>query len=102
MKQIYAKDIDFYQKILVDRGAVGSYIPSQSGEAYSKADPFFGGQKVFLDFAAWNKLIPSVNYGIYTYEADNAIMAKLADVLNSADVSSVLQDAEKQVKAQIK
>ncbi|NLH36668.1 MAG: extracellular solute-binding protein, partial [Thermotogaceae bacterium] len=31
LKKIYARDSSFYQKILVDRGAVGTWLPAQNG-----------------------------------------------------------------------
>jgi lactose/L-arabinose transport system substrate-binding protein len=102
LAQIYGKDVDFYQKILVDRGAVGSFIPSQSGSAYSQPDPFFGGQKVFADFGKWMQEIPGVNYGMYSYEADNIIMSKMADVVAGKDVKEVLKEIDTQVASQIK
>ncbi|MCX7772487.1 MAG: ABC transporter substrate-binding protein, partial [Clostridia bacterium] len=101
LKQIYCKDVDFYQKILVDRGAVGSYLPSQTGEAYVKADEFFGGQKVFSDFSNYMKQIPSVEFGSYTYEADAAIAAILPAVYNGGDVATLLKDAQAQLESSI-
>ncbi len=41
LNTVYGSNVDFYQDILVDRGAVGSYAPSQSGSAYVKEDEFF-------------------------------------------------------------
>jgi lactose/L-arabinose transport system substrate-binding protein len=92
---------DFYQQILVDRGAVGSFLPAASGEAYAKADEFFGGQVVFGDFAKWMDQIPSLNYGLYTYEADSAIMAQMPAVYDGGSVQDALKAAEDQVKSLI-
>jgi lactose/L-arabinose transport system substrate-binding protein len=44
LNEIYAKDSDFYQDILVKQGAVGSLLSVRSGAAYSEKDAFFGGQ----------------------------------------------------------
>lgn len=103
LNSIYAKDNDFYQKILVSNGAVGTYIPAQSGSAYSKPDEFFSGQKVYSDFSEWMKKIPSINYGQYTYEADSAIFALMPDIFsNKLSVDDALKKAEEQLKNQIK
>ncbi|SKA79834.1 lactose-binding protein [Caloramator quimbayensis] len=102
LNKIYAGDNDFYQKILVDRGAVGTYMPAQGGEAYSKEDAFFGNQKVYTDFSGWIGNIPAVNYGLYTYEADAAIMAVMPDVYSGKlTVDAALKKAEDQLKNQI-
>lgn len=103
LNKTYGADVDFYQKILVDKGAVGSYIPAQSGASYSSGDPYFGGQKVFTDFSGWMKAIPSINYGLYTYEADGAIFAVAKDFFSGkSSVEDVLKKAEDQLKNQIK
>ena len=92
-------DADFYQEILVERGAVGSYLPAASGSAYSAADEFFGGQVVFSDFSKWMDMIPALNYGKSTYEADAAIMAVMPGVYGGDDIMEALKMAEEQVKS---
>ncbi len=102
LNKVYAGDNDFYQKILIDRGAVGSYMPAQGGASYAADDAFFGGQKVYTDFSEWMKKIPSINYGLYTYEADSAIFSVMPDVYSGAlSVEDALKKAEDQLKNQI-
>lgn len=102
LKATFAADEDFYQKILVGQGAVGSYLPSQDGVAYAEPDPFFGGQKIFADFAAWMVKIPPVNYGLFTYEADSALMAMMPEYLaGKINLDTALKRAEDQLKNQI-
>lgn len=98
----FAGDKALYQNILVNQGAVGTYLPAQNGYAYNIADKFFGGQKVFTQLSSWMKKIPSVNYGMYTYEADAAIVAVLPDVISGKlTVADALKKAENQVNNQI-
>jgi len=102
LKKTFAADEDFYQKILVAQGAVGTYLPSLDGSAYTEPDPFFGGQKVFSDLAAWIEKIPPVNYGLFTYEADSAVMVVMPDYLaERIDIDGALRRAEAQLKNQI-
>ena len=35
LKSVWGTDVDFYQKILVDQGAVGSLLAARDGEAYA-------------------------------------------------------------------
>ena len=103
LNKIYAGDIDFYQKILTDRGAVGTYMPAQSSAVYSSEDAFFSGQKVYTDFSGWIKAIPAINYGVYTYEADAAIFSVMPDVYSGKiSIEDALKKAEEQLKNQIK
>ncbi len=102
LNKIYAGDNDFYQKILGDKGAVGSYQPAQAGTAYAKEDAFFGNQKIYVDFSAWMKDIPSVNYGLHTYEADAAIFNVMPDVYaGNLSIEDALKKAEEHLKNQI-
>ena len=55
MQKIYAGDKDFYQTILINNGAVGTYLPAATGEAYSTPDEFFGGRAIYEDLSAWMK-----------------------------------------------
>ncbi|QUI22446.1 extracellular solute-binding protein [Vallitalea pronyensis] len=101
LNTIYGSNVDFYQDILVNRGAVGSYIPSQSGSAYTKEDEYFGGQKVYSDFSEWMQKIPSISYGLYTYEADAAIFGVMPEIYNGGSIEEALKKAEEQVKSQM-
>ncbi len=74
LKTVWGGDVDFYQKILVGQGAFSSYLPAREGEAYSAKDDYFGGQAVWADFSDWQAKIPAVNYGIFTNEADAAVV----------------------------
>lgn len=101
LSTMYAGDVDFYQTILMDRGAVGTYLPAAEGDAYAQEDEFCGGQAVYLDFAEWMDEIPELNYGLYTYEADAAILAVMPMVYDGGDIAEALQQAEDQLKSQI-
>ncbi|HOQ40347.1 MAG TPA: sugar ABC transporter substrate-binding protein [Fervidobacterium sp.] len=103
LKKIYAQDSDFYQKILVDRGAVGTWLPAQTGSAYKAKDPFFGNQAIYTLLSDWMKKIPSVDYGLFTYEADAAIMNVMPDVYSGKiSVDEALKRAEQQFINSIK
>jgi lactose/L-arabinose transport system substrate-binding protein len=97
----YAKDIDFYQKILTDRGAVGSLMAARGGAAYSVADPFFGGEMVWQNFADWLSKVPPVNYGIFTNEVDAAVTAQIPAIAKGEPIDDVLKAIDQQVKTQI-
>jgi lactose/L-arabinose transport system substrate-binding protein len=101
LNEIYAKDIDFYQKILTERGAVGSLMAARTGAAYSEADAFFGGEKVWQSFADWLAKVPSVNYGIFTNEVDTAVTAQLPALAKGANVDEVLKAIDSQAQGQI-
>jgi lactose/L-arabinose transport system substrate-binding protein len=101
LNQIYGKDIDFYQKILVDQGAVGSLMVARNGPAYQASDAFFGGENVWQNFSNWLAKVPSVNYGVFTNEVDAAIIAQLPALAKGEPVDQILKAVSEQVKTQI-
>jgi lactose/L-arabinose transport system substrate-binding protein len=101
LNTIYGKDVDFYQKILVDQGAVGSLLAARKGPAYSSADEFFGGDKIWQSFSDWLAKVPAVSYGTFTNEADAAVSAQLPALAKGGSVDDALKAIDAQVKTQI-
>ncbi|MBB1249426.1 extracellular solute-binding protein [Rhizobium sp. G21] len=101
LNEVYAKDTEFYQKILTERGAVGSLMAAREGAAYGAEDPFFGGEKVWQKFSDWLAQIPAVNYGIFTNEVDTAVTANLGSMGKGAKVEDVLKAIQSQAEGQI-
>jgi lactose/L-arabinose transport system substrate-binding protein len=91
LKTIWAGDVDFYQKILVGQGAVGTWLKAREGEAYRSSDEFFGGQPVWQDFSTWLAQVPDVDYGIFTSEVDSAISAQLPTIAEGGDIDAAIQ-----------
>lgn len=101
LNEIYAKNTDFYQKILTERGAVGTLLAARKGNAYNVADPYFGGEKVWQSFSDWLAKVPSVNYGIFTNEVDTAVTANLPALVKGAKTDDVLKAIASQAEGQI-
>ena len=99
MQEIYGNDKTFYQTILMNNGAIGSYMPAFSGDAFAAKDAFFGNKAIFSDLSDWASMIPRVNVGQYTYEADAAVMAVMEDFYNGkTTVDEAIKAAEAQLK----
>ncbi|WP_375598461.1 ABC transporter substrate-binding protein [Devosia sp. Naph2] len=101
LKTIWGADVDFYQEILINQGALGTYLPAREGEAFQASDEFFGGQPVWQNFSNWLAEIPAVNYGIFTEEADTAVVAQLPALVNGGDVDEIISAINAQVSQQI-
>ncbi|MFP5077844.1 ABC transporter substrate-binding protein [Rhizobium sp. YIM 134829] len=101
LNTVYAKDVSFYQKILTERGAVGSLLAARTGDAYMEADSFFGGEKVWQSFSDWLSKVPAVNYGVFTNEVDTAVTAHLPSLAQGAQVDQVLTEIQSQAEGQI-
>ncbi|WP_417310458.1 ABC transporter substrate-binding protein [Devosia sp.] len=101
LADVWGSDVEFYQQILVNQGALGSLTAARDGEAYSASDDFFGGQPVWQNFTKWLGEIPAVNYGIFTNEADAAVVAQIPALTNGGDIDQIISDIDAQVRQQI-
>jgi lactose/L-arabinose transport system substrate-binding protein len=101
LAQVWGKDVDFYQKILVDQGAFATFLPAREGPAFKASDDFFGGQPVWANFSTWLAAIPSVNYGIYVNEVNAAIAAQLPGLAKGGSVDEAIAAIDAQVSQQI-
>ena len=98
LKEVYGSDKDFYQTILVNNGAIGSYMPAFKGDAFAKKDAFFGNRAIFADLSKWASMVPKVNVGQYTYEADAAVMGVMEDFYTGKmSIDQTIEAAQKQL-----
>lgn len=100
-KTVWAGDNDFYQDILIKRGAVGSLLSAREGAAYKESDEFFGGAPVWQNFSTWLGQIPSVDYGTYTAEVNAAMQAQLPALIQGGDIDAALQAINDQAQQQM-
>ncbi|WP_417247842.1 ABC transporter substrate-binding protein [Celeribacter sp.] len=98
LNDVWANNVDFYQDILVDQGAVGSLLDARTGDAYQVEDPYFNGQQVWQDFAQWLGEIPGVDYGIFTYEVRSAIATQLPALADGADLDEAIAKIEAEAR----
>ncbi|UFT98795.1 extracellular solute-binding protein [Radiobacillus kanasensis] len=98
----FGSNTEFYQELVTEIGAIGTYLPAAGGEAYNQPDEFFGGQKIIADFSEWTDSIKGVNYGMHTYAIDDILSVEMQNYLDGKDLETVLKDAQAQAEAQIK
>lgn len=98
----FGSNVDFYQDLVREVGALGTYLPATKGEAYKEADEFFGGQSIIQDFSTWMVQVPNVNYGMHTYAIEDILVVAMQNYLSGADLDQVLQDAQAQAESQLR
>jgi lactose/L-arabinose transport system substrate-binding protein len=101
LAKTFGSNVDFYQDLVTEIGAIGTYIPASTGEAYKEADEFFNGQTIISDFSTWLEEIPQVNYGLHTYAIDDILIVEMQNYLNGKELDQVLEDAQQQADAQL-
>ncbi|OCA86605.1 MULTISPECIES: ABC transporter substrate-binding protein [unclassified Bacillus (in: firmicutes)] len=102
LAKTFGSNVNFYQDLNKEIGAIGTYKPAAEGEAYKAADEFFDGQKITEDFSKWVAEIPQVNYGAHTYVIEDILAVGMQDFLKGKELDKVLNDAQTQAEQQIK
>ncbi|PKG24621.1 ABC transporter substrate-binding protein [Niallia nealsonii] len=102
LAKTFGSNVDFYQDLVKEIGAIGTYQPAAESEAYKASDEYFGGQKIIADFSSWTEQIPQVNYGLHTYAIEDLLATGMQDYLKGKDLDKVLKDVQKQAEEQIK
>jgi lactose/L-arabinose transport system substrate-binding protein len=100
LSTVWGADVDFYQKILINQGALGSLTAARDGEAFKASDDFFGGQPVWQNFTTWLAAIPGVNFGTFTNEADQAVAAQLPALKDGGSLDDAIAAIDEQVRQQ--
>ena len=98
----FGSNVELYEELVAEIGAIGTYIPATESDAYKAEDEFFGGQSIVADFSSWVDEIPSVNYGIHTYAIEDILVEGMQQYFNGKDLTDVLNDAQTQADSQLK
>lgn len=98
----FGKNVDMYQDLVNNVGAIGTYVPATKGEAYQSADEFFGGQKITKDFTTWMEEVPGINYGMNTYQIEDIVSNEIQKYLKGTDLQKTLDNIQAQVDSKIK
>ena len=102
LKQVWQGDTDFYDTIMLNQGAMGSYIDAYETDVYDAEDEFFGGQKINALFAEVLPEVIPVNYGGYVSEANDAITTALSNLFaGNTDIDGALEEADAQLANQL-
>ncbi len=103
LKSVWASSdpaaLEFYNTILKGAGAMGTYLPSQSGSNYTANDEFFyKSQPVYKDFATWMAKVPvlkyTANYVAMRTAVANAVLKYFKGEIKTVDDTITAAEAE--------
>lgn len=89
----FAGSTELYDNILPS-GALTTWAPAGSSEAYAEGNDYFGGEAVSAKIVEYSTKVPSSITGAYYYDACNAIVKATNHYTNGADMQQELQAAE--------
>jgi len=97
----FAGSVELYDILLPEAGALATWTPAAASDVYQEPHEFFAGQAVAADIIRFSENIPTFYFGIFHYEAINAIEIAVTNILNGADIDSELQTAQETVEFQM-
>lgn len=98
LAKTFGGSVELYETILPSSGAIATWLPAADSPVYSQPHPFFGGQKIYEDLVGYASKVPMVKYGVFNYEARDAIARAMSDIMQGTSVDSALATAQKNVE----
>ncbi len=94
-KTIWAGSTEFYDNILIDLGAIATYLPAADSDAYNQTSDYFGGEAIYSKIVSFGEKIPTINKGIYWSEEKEALGVALYKVMKGmSTLDSAIEDAQ--------
>jgi lactose/L-arabinose transport system substrate-binding protein len=97
LDKTWAGSVEFYETILPNSGAISTWLPAANSSVYSQPHAFFGGQKIYEDLINFASRVPQVRFGLYNYEARDAVSRAAVNVLGGANIDAEIATAQQDV-----
>ncbi|MFA6856313.1 MAG: extracellular solute-binding protein [Treponema sp.] len=101
LNRTFAGSKELYNTILPSSGAIATWGPAADADAYNQPVAFFGNQKIYVDIVEYSKHIPQVKYGVFNYEARDAVGVAMTKIIAGTSIDAALKEAQKNVEFQM-
>ncbi|HAH63435.1 MAG TPA: ABC transporter substrate-binding protein [Treponema sp.] len=101
LNKTFAGSKELYNTILPSSGAIATWAPAADADAYKQPVAFFGNQKIYIDIVEYSKHIPQVKYGVFNYEARDAVGVAMTKIIAGTSIDDALKEAQKNVEFQM-
>jgi lactose/L-arabinose transport system substrate-binding protein len=98
LSKTFAGSTELYETILPSSGAIATWLPASKSPVYGQPNAFFGGQKIYEDIVDYAGKVPKIKYGLFNYEARDAVARALAEIIQGTPVDTALANAQKNVE----
>ena len=92
----FGGSVEMYDSLMKSNNIIGTYLPAADCEAVEATSDFFSGQQINKTLVEWEALIPSVNTGAFSAEAQSVLLAVTPNILNGSNLDTELAAAEEQ------
>ena len=97
LNRTFAGSVELYETILPLSGAIATWLPAANTPAYAAPHAFFGGQSVFEELIQFAANVPRVRYGVFNYEARDAVGRAVAEIIMGTSIDAALTTAQNHV-----
>lgn len=101
LSKTFASNVDLMNQLAEDITLVSTLNKAADAPNYAKESEFFGGQKIFEDFAKWTQQVPTVNYGMNTYALEDIMTEAVQAIVSGADMDQTLSDYQAQAESAV-
>lgn len=101
LKETFASNIELANTLAAEIGLVSTLKAAETAENYTNNIEFFNGQAIGRDLAAWQNLVPMVNYGDDTYEIEGVLIEAIQLILEGEDMDEVLKEYQLKIEETI-
>lgn len=101
LDKTFAGSVELYETILPSSGAIATYLPAGDSDIYSEPHEFFDDQPIYADIVEFSDKVPQVTYGVYNYEARDALGNAITKIVSGSDIEEALKEAEDTVQFQM-
>jgi len=98
LDKVWAGSVELYETILPPSGAISTWLPAADSAVYGQPQAFFGGQKIYEDLMDYASKVPQVKFGLYNYEARDAVSRAAVNVINGANIDAEIDNAQREVE----
>jgi lactose/L-arabinose transport system substrate-binding protein len=98
LDKTFAGSVELYQTILPPSGAISTWLPAAEAPVYAEPQAFFGGQTIFEELMDYASKVPKVKFGLYNYEARDAIQRAMVSVYQGGNIDAALETAQQEVE----
>ena len=60
LSSTFGADVELYDDLLVNAGAIASYLPAAESDVYNETSDFYGGQAVYKDIVEFAGQVPGI------------------------------------------
>jgi lactose/L-arabinose transport system substrate-binding protein len=98
LRATFAGSAELYQTILPVSGAIATWLPAADAPAYAEPSEFFGRQRIFGQLLEYAANVPRVKYGVFNYEARDAVGRAISEIIRGAPIDDALATAQRNVE----